>query len=139
MAELEKMDEEGLLPEEKEEVPLFTAARPGCTPFEFIEFTDETLEHNIDIIVSPHANFLLIRHKIGATLMSLNWVPQLPGGQIEHLIVAACSFLLSLQAAHCLAMAGAAPTLDYLPFLLLTPKEGRCVSALSLPCRLMLP
>ena len=69
MAELEKMDEDGVLPEEQEEVPLFTAARPGCTPFEFIEFTDETLEHNIDIIVSPPCNSLLIRHKIGATLI----------------------------------------------------------------------
>ena len=77
MAELEKMDEEGVLPEEQEEVPLFTAARPGVTPFEFIEFTDEIIEHNIDIIVSPPCSSLLTRHKTGAPLMRIKWVLQL--------------------------------------------------------------
>ena len=76
MAELEKMGEEGELPEEQEEVPLFTAARPGVTPFEFIEFTDEIIEHNIDIIVSPPCS---PDTRQAHLLMRIHWILQLEG------------------------------------------------------------
>ena len=52
LAELKKMEAEGLLPEEREEtVPAQYVARPGCTPFEYVDFTDEVIEHDIDILV----------------------------------------------------------------------------------------
>ena len=51
MEELEAMEEEGLLPDDAEPLPMFAAARPGCTPFEFINFTDESIEHDIAITV----------------------------------------------------------------------------------------
>ena len=56
MEELESMEEEGLLPDDAEPLPMFAAARPGCTPFEFINFTDETVEHDIAITVRHPAD-----------------------------------------------------------------------------------
>ena len=56
MEELEKMEEEGLLPDDSESLPMFAAARPGCTPFEFINFTDEFIEHDIAITVRHPAD-----------------------------------------------------------------------------------
>ena len=53
MEELEKMDGEGLLPEGTETLPMRVAARPGCTPFEFVKFTDETIEHEVALTVRP--------------------------------------------------------------------------------------
>ncbi len=56
------MDAEGLLPESQEGVPMQFVARPGCTPFEYVNFTEETIEHDIDIVVSltppPYNKFL---------------------------------------------------------------------------------
>ena len=52
LEELKKMESEGLLPVDTEEgVPMQFVARPGCTPFEYVNFTDETIEHDIDILV----------------------------------------------------------------------------------------
>ena len=52
LEELKKMEQEGVLPEETEEgVPMQFVARPGCTPFEYVNFTNETIEHDIDILV----------------------------------------------------------------------------------------
>ena len=58
MEELESMEEEGLLPDDAEPLPMFAAARPGCTPFEFINFTDESVEHDIAITVRHPADVL---------------------------------------------------------------------------------
>ena len=58
MGELGKMEEEGLLPDDTESLPMFAAARPGCTPFEFINFTDESIEHDIAITVRQPADIL---------------------------------------------------------------------------------
>ena len=51
LEELKKMESEGLLPATEEGVPMQFVARPGCTPFEYVNFTDETIEHDIDILV----------------------------------------------------------------------------------------
>ena len=47
------MESEGLLPEAQEGVPMQFVARPGCTPFEYVKFTEEVIEHDIDIVVRP--------------------------------------------------------------------------------------
>ncbi len=47
------MEAEDLLPDTTEGVPMQFVARPGCTPFEYVNFTEETIEHDIDILVSP--------------------------------------------------------------------------------------
>ncbi len=51
--EILKMEQEGelQLPDEKESLPMNFVARPGCTPFEFVDFSKETIEHDVDIVV----------------------------------------------------------------------------------------
>ena len=51
--EVLKMEKEGelQLPDEKESLPINFVARPGCTPFEFIDFAEEKIEHDVDILV----------------------------------------------------------------------------------------
>ena len=51
--EILKMEKEGELhlPDEKESLPMDFVARPGCTPFEFVDFSEETIEHDVNILV----------------------------------------------------------------------------------------